>query len=339
MTSDKKSNDPLAPSGDAKDAFAGPIACVTVITGSESETRHFYTHVMEMEIASELATPEDRQDEQRKLWGLPENFQWDEIIFNRAAVPGNTLLRVLSSQQAGPPVRPGLNVLLEGGLSVGFAMHDMPGVLENGKELGYETTAGITTLDMKRSDGSPYQALESHFKAPDDVYALGVGRPPDLAPVGPIEEDKRVGGPSYTGQIMNHCDQTLRFYTEVLGYEIRNRTSLPPSGPEGGLIKPPGTESEFLQVFSPGSTTGYFIVLDYSDKGQANPNLAPPNRGVVMWTIPVKNLMEVVEKAPSTGCTVLVGPVESETPYFGRHTAATIKTANGFLVECIERQG
>lgn len=333
----KTSNDPLAPSGNAQDAFAGPIACVTLVTAFEKETRHFYTSVMEMEIAEGLATPTDMHADQRSLWGLPDNFRWEETVFNRSAVPGNTLLRVLYSEQAGAPVRPGFNVLLEGGLSVGFAMHDMAGVLEHGKKLGYETTAGITTLDMKRSDGSPYQALESHFKAPDDVYALGVGRPPDLAPVGPIEDGKRVGGPSYTGQIMNHCDETLRFYTEVLGYEIRNRTSLPPSGPEGGLIKPPGTESEFLQVFSPGSTTGYFIVLDYGDKGEANTRLAPPHSGVVMWTIPVKSVSDVVEKAPSTGCAVFAGPLETETPYFGKHTAVTIRTANGFMVECIEQ--
>ncbi len=31
-------------------------------------------------------------------------------------------------------------------------------------------------------------------------------------------------------------------------------------------------------------------------------------------------------------------PVEIETPYFGKHLAVTIKTANGFLVECIECQ-
>lgn len=337
MASDTPSNDPLAPSGNAQDAFAGPIACVTVITKAEAETRHFYTQVMEMSVAEELSTPPARQTDQRTLWGLPEDFQWDEIVFNRPALPDTTLLRVLSSEQAGPPVRPGLNVLLEGGLSVGFAMHDMAVVVEHGKTLGYDTTAGITTLDMKRTDGSPYQALECHFKAPDDVYALGVGRPRDLAPVGPIEEGHTVGGPSYTGQIMNHCDETLRFYTEVLGYEVRNRTSLPPSGPEGGLIKPPGTESDFVQVFAPGSTTGYFIVLDYGDKGMSNSHVAPPSSGVVMWTIPVKSISEVMDKAPSTGCSIMAGPLETETPYFGKHRAVTIKTANGFLVECIER--
>lgn len=337
MTESKTSNDPLAPSGNADDAFAGPIACITVITKSEAESKRFYTNVMEMEIGDALSTPSDMHAGQRTLWGLPNDFNWTETVFHRPALPDTTLLRMLSSDQAAAPVRDGYNVLSEGGLSVGFAMHDMAGVVEHGKTIGYDTTAGITTLDMKRMDGSPYQALECHFKAPDDIYALGVGRPRDLAPVGPIEEGKNVGGPSYAGQIMNHCDETLRFYTEVLGYEIRNRTSLPPSGPEGGLIKPPGTESDFLQVFAPGSTTGYFIVLDYGDKGLDNDRVAPPHSGVVMWTIPVKSIAQVMEKAPSTGCSVFAGPLDTETPYFGKHRAVTIQTANGFLVECIER--
>lgn len=337
MTNTSKSNDPLAPSGNAADAFAGPIACVTVITKFEAEARRFYTNVMEMEVSDALSTPSARHQEQRTLWGLPNDFDWTEVVFHRPALPETTLLRMLSSEQAGDPVRSGYNVLSEGGLSVGFAMHDMAVVVEHGKTLGYDTTAGITTLDMKRMDGSPYQALECHFKAPDDIYALGVGRPRDLAPVGPIEDGKTVGGPSYAGQIMNHCEETLRFYTDVLGYEIRNRTSLPPSGPEGGLIKPPGTESDFLQVFAPGSTTGYFIVLDYGDKGLENQHIAPPHSGVVMWTIPVKSIAQVIKEAPSTGCSVLAGPLETETPYFGKHLAVTIKTANGFLVECIEQ--
>lgn len=337
MTKSSVSNDPLAPTGNAEDAFAGPIACVTIITKCESEAKRFYTNVMEMEIGEHLPTPSARHADQRALWGLPNDFEWAEIVFYRSMLPDTTLLRMLSSEQAGPPVRSGYNVLSEGGLSVGFAMHDMAVVVEHGKTIGYETTAGITTLDMKRTDGSPYQALECHFKAPDDIYALGVGRPRDLAPVGPIEDGKTVGGPSYAGQIMNHCEDTLRFYTEVLGYEIRNRTSLPPSGPEGGLIKPPGTESDFLQVFAPGSTTGYFIVLDYGDKGLGNDRVAPPHSGVVMWTIPVMSIAEVMKKAPSTGCSVLAGPIETENPYFGAHRAVTIRTANGFLVECIER--
>lgn len=336
MPGTKTSTDPLAPKSDAAGAFAGPIACITLITRYPADTAQFYGAVMEME-AQDAATPLDQRQDQRKLWGLPENFKWIETVFWRPRLPEVPLLRVLASEQAGKPVRPDMIARLEGGLSVGFAMRDLDAVVAHGAELGFDTTAGIGALDMQRTDGTVYQALECHFRAPDDVYALGVGRPPDLAPVGPIEPDRSVGGPAYTGQVMNHREETMRFYTDLLGYEVRR--SIPVSGPvaERGLGLPSGTTMQFLQVFAPGSTSGYFIVLDFGDGGIPNDAVAPPHSGVVMWTFPVESAAEVAARVSEVGCSLVAGPLETENPYFGPHTAVSVRTANGFLVECIER--
>ena len=335
MSQADSSNDPLAPKSGAS-GLAGPIACVTLITRSPEQVRSFYGGVLQM-AEMEPATPPENPKQQRRLWDLPDEFQWTESIYHRPGLPEVPLLRVLASPQAGDPVRPGLASLLEGGLSVGFAMRDLESVVRHGAEKGFETTAGVGALDMQRADGSAYQALECHFHAPDDVYALGVSRPADLAPVGPIEADRDVGGPSYTGQVMNHREATLRFYTKVLGYEIRRSMSV--SGPvaEKGLGLPPGTAMDFLQLFAPGSTSGYFIVLDFAEAGQANTAVAPPHSGVVMWTFPVQSVAEVAAGAGAAGCVVIEGPVATETPYFGPHQAITVRTANGFVVECIER--
>lgn len=335
MSQSGSSNDPLAPKSGASGP-AGPIACITLITRSPEQIQSFYSGVMQM-AAMEQVSPPIAHEQQRRLWGLPDEFQWTESVYHRPGLPDVPLLRVLASPQAAEPVRPGLASLLEGGLSVGFAMRDLESVVRQGAERGFETTAGVGALDMQRADGSAYQALECHFHAPDDVYALGVSRPADLAPVGPIEADRDVGGPSYAGQVMNHREATLRFYTEVLGYEVRRSTSV--SGPvvEKGLGLPPGTAMDFLQLFAPGSTSGYFIVLDFGDAGKANTAVAPPHSGVVLWTFPVTSVAEVAAGAEATGCAVIDGPVAAETPYFGPHQVLTVRTANGFVVECIEQ--
>lgn len=336
MPKSSSSNDPLAP-GSGSDGLAGPIACVTLVTRSPERVREFYSSVMQMDCLQD-AGPPAAQAGKRRLWALPDDFDWTESVYCRKELPDVPLLRVLSSAQAASPVRPGMASRLEGGLSVGFAMRDLEPVVAHGAELGFETTAGIGALDMQRGDGSAYQALECHFRAPDDVYALGVSRPPDLAPVGPIETDRTVGGPSYTGQVMNHREDALSFYTDVLGYEVRR--SMRVSGPvaEKGLALPPGTAMDFLQLFAPGSTSGYFIVLDFGDAGQANDAIAAPHAGVVMWTFPVKSIAAVADGAKATGCSVIAGPLSFETPYFGQYKALTVRTANGFVVECIERQ-
>lgn len=329
------SRDPLAPSTEGVDAFAGPLACITLITRFPAEIDRFYGGLMEMTRFAETSSDAQR-DEQRELWGLPEAFEWEELLYCRPGLPDVPMLRVLSSAQAGDPVRPGLAARSEGGLSIGFAMRDLDAVVARGAEAGFETTAGVGALDMRRADGSPYQALECHFRAPDDVFALGVSRPPDLAPVGPIEADASVGGPAYSGQVMNHCEATLRFYTEVLGYEVRRDMEVGGPVAEKGLGLPPGMSMRFLQVFAPGSTSGYFIVLDFGTDGEGA-SVAAPASGVVMWTFPVADVERVASQVGRVGCEVVAGPKTATTPYFGSHRAVTVRTANGFVVECIER--
>ena len=327
------SNDPLAPRSSARDAFAGPIACITLLTDDAEATDKFYSGVLEMERDD---ARESAEAEKRELWALPESFAWSERVYWRPGLPEVARLRVLASPDAGTPVRPGLDSLLEGGLSIGFAMRDLEAVVARGARLGFETTAGVGALDMQRADGSPYQALECHFHAPDDVYALGVGRPPDLAPVGPIESAKTVGAPSYTGQVMNHCDETMRFFIDVLGYEVRRDMKVGGPIAEKGLGLPAGTMMRFMQVFAPGSTSSYFIVLDFEDAGKNNAAVAPPHRGVVMWTIPVRDVGLVAASVGDVGCEVVAGPISYNVPGLGNRAVVSVRTQNGFLVECVQ---
>lgn len=330
MTTD----DPLAPTRTDDDPAAGAIACVTLITAEPERTAAFYERLMGMERMVPDA-PTD-PDHARALWALPADFDYRETWYRRAGHPELPLLRVLQSSADNASLRPDYEARLEGGLSVGFAVRDIAKRVEDGADNGFPTSAGVVTMQMARPDGTPYDVSECHFLAPDDVYALGVERPPDLAQVCAIDEGAAVGGPAYTGQVINHCDDTLAFYTNVLGYEVRRR--MPIGGPdvEKGLGLPPGTTFEFLQVFAPGSSAGYFIVLDFADAGLQNPNLAPPHRGVVGWTIPVRNAADVARGATDANATVIAGPAKLTSPAWGEHYAVSVRTANGFIVECVQ---
>lgn len=326
--------DPLAPGSEARDRFAGPVAAITLLTATPEKTEAFYSDLAGLS-RDVPAAPTDPAVA-RGLWGLPDDLAYRETIYRRAGEPRVPVLRVLEASTGASTIRPGHDAMLEGGLSIGFAVRDMNALIQAGHARGFDTTAGRVALELARSDGSPYEVAECHFKAPDDVYALGVERPPDLAQVAPIATNEPVGGPAYTGQVMNHCDRTLAFYTEVLGYEVRRRVSL--SGPqlEAGLGLPEGTSLEFLQVFAPGSSTGYFIVLDFGDAGSSNDTLAPPHRGVVGWTIPVKNAGIVAERAAVGNASVIAGPLRCHSPVWGDHFAVSVRTANGFIVECVQ---
>lgn len=319
----------------------GSMLMVTHVTGEAAATRHFYHDMMAMADASHRVTTTAGQARQRTLWGLGVEARWTEQLFERPGLPQVPRVRVLAMEAPGDLVRPGMEVLREGGLSVGFAVRnraEMEHCVARGEALGIGTTAGITTIEFRRPDGSPYEALETHFRAPDDVYGLGVGRPEDLPPVGPIEPGQKIGGPAYSAQVVNHADDEVAFYRDVLGFEVRRDVDLTSSGPAGGLGLAAGTVMRFLQLYAPGTETGYLVMLDFRDRGLPNPAaIRPPARGVAMWTFPTDDLDAVLARSRDHGVATFAGPLALESAWLGPHRAATVLTPHGFLVELVER--
>ncbi len=62
----------------------------------------------------------------------------------------------------------------------------------------------------------------------------------------------------------------------------------------------------------------------------------PPNRGLVAWTFPVRDLGEVERRAKAAGTPIVAGPIDYRSPTLGRHRALTVLAPNGFLVELVE---
>lgn len=319
----------------------GSLLMVTHVTDSPLATRHFYRDMMAMAEVSDDAVSPGTQGTQRALWGLGTDTRWTEQLYERPGLPQVPRVRVLAMEPAGPEIRPGMDVLLEGGLSVGFAVRnrvEMEQCVARGDSLGIGTTAGITTIEFRRPDGSPYEALETHFKAPDEVYGLGVGRPEDLPPVGPIEAGQMIGGPAYSAQVVNHADADIAFYCDVLGLEVRRDVDLTSSGPAGGLGLAAGTVMRFVQLYAPGTDTGYLVMLDFRDQGRPNSGpIRPPGRGVAIWTFPTHDLDAMLARSREHGVEPFGGPVTLDTAPFGRHRIATVLTPHGFLVELVER--
>jgi len=323
-----------------RDYRVGSLLMVTHVTADPAATRHFYRDMMAMAEVSDRAMPAAGRALQRELWGLDRDQRWSEQLYERPGLPQVPRVRVLAMDPPGRVIRPGMDVLIEGGLSVGFAVRnraEMEQCVARGEALGIGTTAGITTIEFRRPDGSPYEALETHFKAPDEVYGLGVGRPEDLPPVGPIEAGQMIGGPAYSAQVVNHADEDVAFYRDVLGFEVRRDVDLTSSGPAGGLGLAAGTVMRFLQLYAAGSETGYLVMLDFRDAGRRPSGpIRPPGRGVAMWTFPTDDLEAVLAAARERGIEVPGGPVTLDSPLLGVHRAATLLTPHGFLVELVQ---
>ena len=329
---------PLAPGKTQGDALVGPLAAVTVVTDDMSNCRRFYSELMGLQPTPD-AIPQQARAPLARLWGLADAGDWEHTLYQQPNSPDMPFLRVLGVSGQRPAVRPGMNALLEGGLAVGFACADMAELIAKGDSMGFGTVAGVTRIPLHRPDGSPYEALETHLRAPDDVYVLGIARPSDLAPICPIAEGSLTGGPAYSSQVINNGQRSLDFYTEVLGYEVRRDIQLPSEGPTGGLLDvPPGSNMRFLQVFAPGSESRYLVFLDWFDVGvEAVAPSQPPNRGMVMWSFMTTDLDAVLQRAETFGAERLGGPEVVEEGAFGGVTRrATLAAPNGFAIELVE---
>ena len=57
---------------------------------------------------------------------------------------------------------------------------------------------------------------------------------------------------------------TLNFFKEVLGYEIRRDVEFEIDD-NSAINIPQGIKERFIQGFSPGSSTGYIVLMDHGD--------------------------------------------------------------------------
>ena len=268
--------EPAAPGKTKGDALVGTLAAATVVTSDLDRCRTFYSELMGLEPALDHL-PEGTRDPLTRLWGLEGEGDWEHVLYQQ---PGNTdmpYLRVIGVSGDRPEVRPGMNALLEGGLAVGFACADMEKLIAESERMGFGTVAGVTRIPLHRPDGSPYDALETHLRAPDGVYVLGIARPPDLAPICPISEgpDRRTGvfEPGF-----NNGQRSLDSYTKCwIRSPPRHRS---PQRRSAALAGCAPARNAILQVFAPGSESKYLVFLDWWDGAGL---LLPHARRTAAW--------------------------------------------------------
>jgi catechol 2,3-dioxygenase-like lactoylglutathione lyase family enzyme len=257
--------DPMAPATRPEDARVGPLRRVTIAVADAPAAAAFFAKHLHLRARA-------------------DGPDGSSFLLDAPATPGAIEVGIVASPQ-GQLIRPGMDATLDGGLSIGFPVASLEGTLARVTAAGVRSTAGIVSLTMKRADGSEYTSGEIMFCGPDDVYVLVVGRPPDLAPVGPIDPATGVGGATYSALVVPDSEREIAFYTGVLGWELRRNVEVESSGPGGGLGLPAGTRFRFIQLFAPGAMRNYIVLLDLMGAGRRNP-VAPrlPNRGLVAWT-------------------------------------------------------
>ena len=328
-------SDPLIPVTKPQDAIVGPLAMVTILSSNLAASRNFYQNAMEMTVTTHRVSGQQARDIARTFKVPPQNH-FDIAIFSRSGIPQAAKIRVIEVTSNLLLARPLHDAEFVGPLSLGFPVHHIERRADRLAAAGIPATSGVTVLSLKRTDGSPYEVKEAHFKGPDGVLSLGIDRA-DMQSVGPIAPNVDIGGPAYSGMIVSDIVATDRFLADILGFEKRRDVVLASSGPNGGLGLPAGTRFAFQQWFASGAGTGYLVVMDYENAGKPAPQpLGGGAYGIARLSFSTRDLNAVMARARAHNATILQAPRDTRELGLGRVRTAVLATPDGLPIEVFE---
>ncbi len=321
-------DDPLAPRSSPDNALTSPLKAVSMVTNSLQETRRFYEDGMGL-----TCSKGELSDDIKRIWRLANDGNWQLHSCTRPQTSDGIEVRLLSSDLPGKEVRSDFDVKRNGIMSLGFAISGIEAHEEKMVDLGYPTNDGITTITLPTTSGGTYVVKESHYKGPHNSYNLGIERPEGFDSVAAVDANSGLGGPAYSAMMVPDADVFKAFMEDVLGYEARRDIEFESSGPGGGLIGiEKGTKLRFIQMYSPGSTSNYMIVMSVGDLSlPASAEILPPNLGLMMMTYETSNFDKVASRMEGAEVTATSTLVTAK-----GDRRVTFRAPNGTLIEIIE---
>ncbi|MEE4271755.1 MAG: VOC family protein [Thermoanaerobaculales bacterium] len=332
-------SDALAPKTTDADAVTKQLHTTTLCTADLDRIKAFYGDGFGLQISGPIElTPEVRKT-QRALWGIPEDIGWELYIMDRPAVPGTIQVRVLLLDRETPNIHTTWDPQEPGPFSMGFPTEDLETWDPELRAKGWESLMPMSSYQIPRPDGTTYGIQETIFNAPDFMHAVTISRRDGMPQLGPVDPATGRGGPIYSAHIIENSDAVLEFYVGVLGLELRSDRQFKSSGSKGALGVPDGTEFRFSIVYAHGATFGHLLFLDYQGRlGLPSPGVEwrPPNRGMAMWSFPVRDMDETLTRLEAAGIEPFAPMVEYSSPSLGHHKSVTVLDPSGFMVELFQ---
>jgi len=333
-----QARDPLAPRTSAESAATGPLHTTTICTDDLAGSLRLYRDGLGMRVRGPIAVPGRVRQTQNALWGMSPSERWTLYLIDRHKVDLAVRIRLLVFDKPGPAIRKTWDPREPGPFTLGFPTTNLPALDARIRTVGFASLAPMEQSQIPRPDGSKYGLLESVFKGPDKVHAVGVSRLDDMPQLGPVDPATGHGGPAYSAQVVVNSDAVIAFYRDVLGLELRSDREWK-SGPTSAIGLPAGTPFRLSLVYSPGAGTGQLLLMDFRTGTALSSGVAPrpPNRGIGVYSFPVRSLDATAARVRAAGVTIVSGPVSYDSPDLGPIRAMTVLAPNGVVVELFER--
>lgn len=327
--------DPMAPSGVGGGAGTGPLAVVTITTGELERSAELYRGLLGLG-GERQAFAGHSGAALAERWGVvPGLREWGFIELTDPAFPDAVRLRLLPTSPDAPSRRPERETRFAGGLGIGVPTRDLQRINARMAAAGIESSVGVISMAFPRDDGTSYEVGEAHYLMPDGVMLLGVDRG-DLAQIGPIDAKRGHGGIAYSSIVTTDCARLAVLLGEVLGLERRRACVLEAGGPQDGMRLPPGTQVQFEQWFAAGTTSNYLVVMEFAGVGLPAPTVTGGERGLSRWTFATNDLDRCLSAARRVGVDVVDKAAEFALPGPLAQRLATIRTADGLMIELAE---
>ena len=338
LAAEDVAKDPMLPTTNVEDALVSPLRIVTVITADLENARRFYQGALGMSMSPVSVTGTEAAT-LIKHWGLDSKETVTGAIFKQPQVPDAAIVRAIEVSGYAPLSRPGYESRYVGPLGFGFPGDDLNFRTRIVENFGYESTAGVKSMDFPRADSTTYTVSEVHFKAPDGILVLGVDRG-DMQAIGPIDPALQYGGVAYSSVLVSDIEIMGDFLRNILGLELRRKMSFKSSGPNGGMVGLKKDEEVlFQQWFSPGSKTGYLVVMELLE-GTGAPPAQPDmrSRGLSMWSFETNKLDTVIQNWNAANLDKKVVATKIQSPGLGWVRAILIRSPDGVPIEVYERE-
>ncbi len=334
----QNTDDPLAPVENTI-GLCGGLHTATIATINLEAYKKFYVEALEMDLVGPIPVSEDQKKQQRKLWDFPSDLDWETYLLHRPGVPGLIQIRLLVLNKETPSIHKSHDSRELGPFSLGFPNAAQDQLDRELRERGFSAMAPIQEGTVERPDGSSYRYIETIYKAPDFLHAVGIERMDGMPQLAPVDPKTKMGGPGYSAMVLKDSDEMLEFLEKVLDLELR-ADRIWETSPGSALGIEPGVSFRFSLVYAKGNSHNHLLFLDYKDKQFIPLNVAPriPNRGLGMWTFETKNMDTFRKRTEEYNTHIVQNLTDYEDPVLGKIKVISLLAPNGFLIEVFEKQ-
>jgi catechol 2,3-dioxygenase-like lactoylglutathione lyase family enzyme len=298
------------------------LELITLATLSLAETERFYRQGYGLELEGPIELAPAAMAEQRRLWGVAEDFGWVEYRLSRPATWGMPRVRVLGLTAPAEPARRDWSAAAPGAQGIGFAAQDAAVLAERVQALGFGGVPLRETFS-RRSDDSAVAEREAVHHGPDFVRAVlreRIGAPP----YAPLDEDSGIGGPAWLSISTADVKASLAFWTEALDLEVRSDRTSPDEGRQ-------------VWLYARGARTGAveLRVVPEIDADAAAASEGGLARGIVGAGFVIHDLPAVLERLERAGLKPSADAVVP-LPMLATRRVLSLHSPEGLIVELIE---